>query len=224
MLCTGDINTLEMMERMLDAEQPDLVVYTGDNVDGLTSKDAYAVSTIENLFQMGTSCLYRGIINQHSPRLLLLTRPDNPQVLQACGRQRDPLDHHLWQPRRRRRSLSRRNDALSSGYSLCAFRTWTTWHLGHWQLCSQHSQAPKPSFFGGFRGREWFPTRRQGSLYPLFRGLWCVQFQHRIPWMGLDQGRSSRVVPSNFQGDYIPLQVRRDPQCACILPYPNPRV
>ncbi|KAG0055621.1 purple acid phosphatase, partial [Gryganskiella cystojenkinii] len=42
MECTGDVNTLEMMERMLDAERPDLVVYTGDNVDGLTSNDAYA--------------------------------------------------------------------------------------------------------------------------------------------------------------------------------------
>ncbi|KAF9432303.1 purple acid phosphatase [Entomortierella beljakovae] len=42
MECTGDINTIKMMERMLDAEQPDLVVYTGDNVDGLTSKDAFS--------------------------------------------------------------------------------------------------------------------------------------------------------------------------------------
>jgi len=40
--CTGDINTLEMMERMLDAERPDLVVFSGDNVDGITSNDAYA--------------------------------------------------------------------------------------------------------------------------------------------------------------------------------------
>ncbi|KAF9973835.1 purple acid phosphatase [Modicella reniformis] len=44
MPCTGDINTLEMMERMLDMEKPDLVAYTGDNVDGVTSKDA--LSTI----------------------------------------------------------------------------------------------------------------------------------------------------------------------------------
>ncbi|KAF9930370.1 purple acid phosphatase [Mortierella alpina] len=42
MSCTGDINTLEMMERMLDAEHPDLVVFSGDNVDGITSNDAYA--------------------------------------------------------------------------------------------------------------------------------------------------------------------------------------
>ncbi|KAG0267347.1 purple acid phosphatase [Mortierella polycephala] len=42
MRCTGDINTLQMMERMLESEKPDLVVFTGDNVDGLTSKDAYA--------------------------------------------------------------------------------------------------------------------------------------------------------------------------------------
>lgn len=40
----GDINTLEMMERVLDAEKPDLVAYTGDNVDGVTSKDALSVS------------------------------------------------------------------------------------------------------------------------------------------------------------------------------------
>ncbi|KAF8982984.1 purple acid phosphatase [Entomortierella lignicola] len=40
--CTGDINTIEMMERMLDSERPDLVVYTGDNVDGLTSNDAFS--------------------------------------------------------------------------------------------------------------------------------------------------------------------------------------
>ncbi|KAF9573316.1 purple acid phosphatase [Mortierella alpina] len=42
MSCTGDINTLEMMERMLDAERPDLIVFSGDNVDGITSNDAYA--------------------------------------------------------------------------------------------------------------------------------------------------------------------------------------
>lgn len=41
--CTGDINTLMLMERMLDTERPDLVVFTGDNVDGLSSNDAYAV-------------------------------------------------------------------------------------------------------------------------------------------------------------------------------------
>ncbi|KAF9351310.1 hypothetical protein BGX34_000682 [Mortierella sp. NVP85] len=42
MACKGDINTIEMMERVLDAEKPDLVAYTGDNVDGVTSKDAYS--------------------------------------------------------------------------------------------------------------------------------------------------------------------------------------
>ncbi|KFH73873.1 hypothetical protein MVEG_01087 [Podila verticillata NRRL 6337] len=40
--CTGDINTLMLMERMLDTERPDLVVFTGDNVDGISSNDAYA--------------------------------------------------------------------------------------------------------------------------------------------------------------------------------------
>ncbi|KAG0030767.1 purple acid phosphatase [Podila clonocystis] len=40
--CTGDINTLMLMERMLETERPDLVVFTGDNVDGLSSNDAYA--------------------------------------------------------------------------------------------------------------------------------------------------------------------------------------
>ncbi|KAF9332260.1 purple acid phosphatase [Podila minutissima] len=42
MNCVGDINTLMLMERMLEAERPDLVVFTGDNVDGLSSNDAYA--------------------------------------------------------------------------------------------------------------------------------------------------------------------------------------
>jgi len=46
MACKGDINTIEMMERVLDAEKPDLVAYTGDNVDGVTSKDAYSVSAV----------------------------------------------------------------------------------------------------------------------------------------------------------------------------------
>ncbi|KAF9158292.1 hypothetical protein DFQ26_007797 [Actinomortierella ambigua] len=40
--CVGDIDTLDMMERMLDIEKPDLVVFSGDNVDGLTSTDAYS--------------------------------------------------------------------------------------------------------------------------------------------------------------------------------------
>ncbi|ORZ14453.1 Metallo-dependent phosphatase-like protein [Lobosporangium transversale] len=42
MTCIGDTNTMDMMERMLDAEKPDLVVYSGDNVDGLTSNDAFS--------------------------------------------------------------------------------------------------------------------------------------------------------------------------------------
>ncbi|KAK3838377.1 MAG: Metallo-dependent phosphatase-like protein [Linnemannia elongata] len=42
MTCTGDINTSEMMERVLEAERPDLVVFTGDNVNGMTSNDAYS--------------------------------------------------------------------------------------------------------------------------------------------------------------------------------------
>ncbi|KAF9317542.1 purple acid phosphatase [Podila horticola] len=42
MNCVGDINTLMMMERMLETERPDLVVFTGDNVDGVSSNDAYA--------------------------------------------------------------------------------------------------------------------------------------------------------------------------------------
>lgn len=33
-----------MMERVLEAERPDLVVFTGDNVNGMTSNDAYSVS------------------------------------------------------------------------------------------------------------------------------------------------------------------------------------
>ncbi|KAG0232974.1 purple acid phosphatase [Actinomortierella wolfii] len=40
--CVGDIDTLDMMERMLEVEKPDLVVFSGDNVDGLTSSDAYS--------------------------------------------------------------------------------------------------------------------------------------------------------------------------------------
>ncbi|KAF9975543.1 hypothetical protein BGZ73_000803 [Actinomortierella ambigua] len=40
--CVGDVDTLDMMERMLDVEKPDLVVFSGDNVDGLTSSDAYS--------------------------------------------------------------------------------------------------------------------------------------------------------------------------------------
>ncbi|KAF9428842.1 hypothetical protein BGZ94_000790 [Podila epigama] len=42
MNCVGDVNTLDMMVRMLEAERPDLVVFTGDNVDGFSSNDAYA--------------------------------------------------------------------------------------------------------------------------------------------------------------------------------------
>ncbi|KAF9922102.1 purple acid phosphatase [Linnemannia zychae] len=42
MACIGDINTSEMMERVLEAERPDLVVFTGDNVNGMTSNDAYS--------------------------------------------------------------------------------------------------------------------------------------------------------------------------------------
>ncbi|KAF9101282.1 purple acid phosphatase [Mortierella sp. GBA35] len=42
MNCVGDVNTSDMMERVLEAERPDLVVFTGDNVNGMTSNDAYS--------------------------------------------------------------------------------------------------------------------------------------------------------------------------------------
>jgi uncharacterized secreted protein with C-terminal beta-propeller domain len=37
------------MERVLEAERPDLVVFTGDNVNGMTSNDAYSVSIVPSM-------------------------------------------------------------------------------------------------------------------------------------------------------------------------------
>ncbi|KAI8360019.1 Metallo-dependent phosphatase-like protein [Mortierella sp. GBAus27b] len=66
MKCTGDVNTQEMMDRVLDAEKPDLVVYTGDNVDGVTSKDA--LSTILKYS--------RPVIDRHIPWAIVFGNHD----------------------------------------------------------------------------------------------------------------------------------------------------
>jgi UDP-N-acetylglucosamine 2-epimerase len=34
MNCKGDITTIEYMEKLLDREKPDLVVFSGDNING----------------------------------------------------------------------------------------------------------------------------------------------------------------------------------------------
>ena len=40
MPCLGDKNTLDFMIRLLDDENPDLVVFTGDNINGESTSDA----------------------------------------------------------------------------------------------------------------------------------------------------------------------------------------
>lgn len=40
MTCLGDKNTLNFMIRLLDDENPDLVVFTGDNINGKSTSDA----------------------------------------------------------------------------------------------------------------------------------------------------------------------------------------
>ncbi|RUS30347.1 hypothetical protein BC938DRAFT_479506 [Jimgerdemannia flammicorona] len=42
MVCMGNKNTLDFMVRLLEAEVPDLVVFTGDNVNGQSSSDVRA--------------------------------------------------------------------------------------------------------------------------------------------------------------------------------------
>lgn len=44
-VCEADPRTLEFVEKMLDQEKPDMVVLTGDQVNGETAPDAQSVST-----------------------------------------------------------------------------------------------------------------------------------------------------------------------------------
>lgn len=45
-ICEADPRTLEFVEKMLDQEHPDMVVLTGDQVNGDTAPDAQSVSTL----------------------------------------------------------------------------------------------------------------------------------------------------------------------------------
>lgn len=44
MECKGDATTIEYVEKLLDLEKPDLVVFSGDNINGGGVSDARAAS------------------------------------------------------------------------------------------------------------------------------------------------------------------------------------
>lgn len=55
--CEADPRTLEFIERMLDEEKPDLVVLSGDQINGDTAKDAQTVWTKFLLVMIASDCL-----------------------------------------------------------------------------------------------------------------------------------------------------------------------
>jgi hypothetical protein len=103
--CEADPRTLEFVERVLDEEKPDLVVLSGDQVNGDTAPDVPSVSP----------CFT-------SRLTLTLTHPGPVQGDPLPRRAQDPLRRHLRQPRRRGRPLAPRPNAALRVTPLLALR------------------------------------------------------------------------------------------------------
>jgi hypothetical protein len=92
--CEADPRTLEFVSKMLENEKPDLIVLSGDQVNGETSPDAQSVSA-----HLCISVHFK--LTSHLGRL---------QIRRSLRLSPHPLCHHLWKPRRRRLTHPPNND------------------------------------------------------------------------------------------------------------------
>ena len=80
--CTGDVDTLKMLERWLDEEKPDMVVFSGDQLNGQTSSwdeksvmPKYIVPIVERKIQ------WASIMGNHDSQSGILTRREQQTLL-----------------------------------------------------------------------------------------------------------------------------------------------
>ena len=78
--CEADPRTLEFLERLLDEEKPDLVVLSGDQINGETAPDAQSVWHI-----LGIGAI-------------LLIFSGHIQILRAFHQAQDSIRDNIWQP------------------------------------------------------------------------------------------------------------------------------
>lgn len=104
--CEADPRTLDFVSKILEEERPNLVVLSGDQVNGETAPDTQSVSD------------YPAPRGGNQP----LTTPGHLQVRAAPHQAQDPLRLHLWQPRRRRLHVARRADGPDRNPPLLALQ------------------------------------------------------------------------------------------------------
>jgi hypothetical protein len=78
--CDADSRTLEFVGKMLDQEKPDLVVLSGDQVNGETAPDAPSVGEL------------------HESSRTMLIDPGCVQIRRALHTSENPICHDLWEP------------------------------------------------------------------------------------------------------------------------------
>ena len=87
--CQADPRTLDFVNRVIDDEKPDFIVFSGDQVNGDTSPDAQTVST-SKVMSRDSGTGDGESANSNAAHL---------QVRPACIFAQDPLRQHLRQPR-----------------------------------------------------------------------------------------------------------------------------
>lgn len=89
--CEADTRTLEFLERLLDEEQPDLVVLSGDQVNGETAKDAQSAVFKSVKFLADRKIPYAAIFGNHDDEgdlnrsELMAIYEDLPYSLSSAG-------------------------------------------------------------------------------------------------------------------------------------------
>ena len=122
--CEADTRTLQFVSKLLDAEEPDLVVLSGDQVNGETAPDVQSVchSLARSYF--------------HGTPLILRTPPVDLQIRRSIRQPKraNPLRRHLRQPRRQRPPVAAHADVAPRIFTLLPFPTRPLHHRRRGQL------------------------------------------------------------------------------------------
>jgi hypothetical protein len=113
--CEADPRTLEFVGRLLDEEKPDLVILSGDQVNGETAPDAQSV------------CLVLGFS-------IFLTSTGYFQIRRTLHKAEDTICVNIRQSRRRRFSRSSWSNGLDPNASIFSIRAWTGGDRWSWKL------------------------------------------------------------------------------------------